>query len=259
MSSEVRDPTSPSPLCLASHRHRGRARSNLARPRAHPGASPPPLPFWQRPDSRLDRAPYDSGAHGYESSRQATTTRSGTAARDARVTRARGARRAARRTHEDRTPRVSSRPRASIRGSRWSFASRSSPQGSAVVGRRAHKRSRGDAMPPTPGSAPRAVDHPDPRDETRDETFAETATSSTRRSRAIQPPADADADDDGPMGRRGATTARVSRARPTTNRRPIPRGGRRRPGDPRPARLRAHFPLNPNPKPQTSPPRTSPR
>lgn len=130
MSSEVRDPTSPSPLCLASHRHRGRARSDLARPRAHPGASPPPLPFWQRPDSRLDRAPYDSGAHGYESSRQATTTRSGTAARDARVTRARGARRAARRTHEDRTPRVSSRPRASIRGSRWSFASRSSPHGS---------------------------------------------------------------------------------------------------------------------------------
>lgn len=64
-------------------------------------------------------------------------------------------------------------------------------------------------MPPTPGSAPRTVDHPDPRDETRDETFAETATLSTRRSRAIQPRADADADDDGPMGRRGATTARA--------------------------------------------------
>lgn len=145
MSSEVRDPTSPSPLCLASHRHRGRARSDLARPRAQPGCFPSALPFWQRPGSRSDRAPYDSGAHDYESSRQATTChndRSGTGASDARVTRARGARRAARRTHEDRTPRVSSRPRASIRGSRWSFASRSFPAGS-VVGRRSQTLARG--------------------------------------------------------------------------------------------------------------------
>lgn len=258
MSSEVRDPTSPSPLCLASHRHRGRARSDLARPRAHPGASPPPLPFWQRPDSRLDRAPYDSGAHGYESSRQATTTRSGTAARRASHARARRA------TSREAHPRGSHAARVvSTAGvdSRVEVVVRVAvvPTRICLVGRHAHKRSRGDAMPPTPGSAPRTVDHPDPRDETRDETFAETATLSTRRSRAIQPRADADADDDGPMGRRGATTARVSRARPTTNRRPIPRGGRRRPGDPRPARLRAHFPLNPNPKPQTSPPRTSPR
>ena len=107
-------------------------------------------------------------------------------------------------------------------------------------------------MPPMSGSAPRAVDRIDPRDaraETFAETFAETAPSSTRRSRAIPPPADADADDDGPMGRRGATVRRrtttrdparlgdSARARfvfaltfphtPTPHIRPRPRGHRR--------------------------------
>ena len=71
-------------------------------------------------------------------------------------------------------------------------------------------------MPPMSGSAPRAVDRIDPRDaraETLAETFAEAAPSSTRRSRAIPPPADADADDDGPMGRRGATVRRRTTTR----------------------------------------------
>ena len=99
MSSEIRDPTSHSPLRLASHRHRGRARSDLARPRGHPVLPLLACPVFGNSSRRAitaRRAIF--GAHDYESSRQATTTRSGTGARDARVTRARGARRAARRT-----------------------------------------------------------------------------------------------------------------------------------------------------------------
>lgn len=229
-------------------------------PGPNPGASPPPSRFGNArvPDQTARhtiRGPTITNRHGRQ--QRATTTDRGRerATRESRA-------RAARDEPRGAPTRIARRASRLVRGRRFAGRGGRSRRGrsrrdlSSVV---AHKRSRGDAMPPTPGSAPRAVDHPDPRDETRDETFTETTPSSARRSRSIQPPADADVDADGPMGRRGATTARVSRARPTTNRRPILRGGRRRPGDPRPARLRAHLPLNPNPKPQTSPPRTSPR
>ena len=168
-----------------------------------------------------------------------------------RASHARARRATSREAHlEYRIPRVSSRPRASIRGSRWSFASRSSPAGSVVVGRRPLtlagtpcRRCRG------PHRAPSTVS-------TR-ATRARDARRDVRRGRALvhatlarhSTPADADADDDGPMGRRGATVRRR-----TTTRDPA------RLGDS--ARARFVFALtfpHPNPAHQTSSQRTSPR
>ena len=207
-----------------------------------PGASPSRLSrFWQLESQAITARRAIFGAHDYESSRQATTTRSGTE-RATRESRARAAR------DEPRgAPRISHSARLVSSASvdsrvEGSFASRSSPAGSVVVGRRPLTLA-GTLMPPMSGSAPRAVDRIDPRDaraETLAETFAEAAPSSTRRSRAIPPPADADADDDGPMGRRGATVRRR-----TTTRDPA------RLGDS--ARARFVFALTfPPPQPRTS-------
>ena len=135
MSSEIRDPTSPSPLHLASHRHRG-ARAPIWHVPGPPGASPSRLSrFWQlRGHCGLPRAvrfgPTITNRHG----RQQRPDRG--RERATRESRARAARDEPRGAPRISHPRVSSRPRASIRGSRWSFASRSSPAGSVVVGRR---------------------------------------------------------------------------------------------------------------------------